>query len=203
MNHWELKAKKKMNLDKLESFYRDNNLVEEWRYYYEDDWEEGYEIAISSKGRIMNFVKSKNGVVLKGSAINGYKVFNTKLKNGKRKNFYVHKIQAIAFLDKPEDGLFVIHKNYDKLDNNLSNLAWVNRKEWESHQDHNPKVIAKRQSKRRTYTKLTLGEATILKRKLLDPNRRTRLKVLAKQFGVSEMQLHRIKTGENWGDIKV
>ena len=69
-----------MNLDKLESFYRDNNLVEEWRYYYEDDWEEGYEIAISSKGRIMNFVKSKNGVVLKGSAINGYKVFNTKLK---------------------------------------------------------------------------------------------------------------------------
>lgn len=192
-----------MNLDKLESFYRDNNLVEEWRYYYEDDWAEGYEIAISNKGRVMNFVKSKNGVILKGSAINGYKVFNTKLKNGKRKNFYTHKIVAIAFLDKPEDGIFVIHKNYDKFDNNLSNLAWVNRKEWETHQDHNPKVIAKRKSKRRTYTKLTLGEATILKRKLLDPNRRTRLKVLAKQFGVSEMQLHRIKTGENWGDLKV
>ena len=42
-----------------------------------------------------------------------------------------------------------------------------------------------------------------LKKKLLDPNRRTRLKVLAKQFGVSEMQLHRIKTGENWGDLQV
>ena len=41
------------------------------------------------------------------------------------------------------------------------------------------------------------------RKKLLDPNRRTRLKVLAKQFGVSEMQLHRIKTGENWGDLQV
>ena len=203
MNHWELKAKKKMNLEKNESFYRDNNFVEEWRYYYEDDWAEGYEIAISSKGRVMNFVKSKNGVILKGSSINGYQVFNTKMKDGKRKNFYLHKVMAIAFLDKPEDGLFVIHKNYDKKDNNINNLAWVNRKEWEKHQDKNPKEIAKRQSKRRTYTKLSYAEATILKKKLLDPNRKTRLKVLAKQFGVSEMQLHRIKTGENWADLKV
>jgi DNA-binding Xre family transcriptional regulator len=42
-----------------------------------------------------------------------------------------------------------------------------------------------------------------LKKKLLDPNRKTRYKILAKQFGVSEMQLHRIKTGENWGHIIV
>jgi DNA-binding Xre family transcriptional regulator len=42
-----------------------------------------------------------------------------------------------------------------------------------------------------------------LKKTLLDPNRKIRLKVLAKQYGVSEMQLHRIKTGQNWGHIKV
>jgi hypothetical protein len=42
-----------------------------------------------------------------------------------------------------------------------------------------------------------------LKKKLLDPNRKTRYKILVMQFGVSEMQLHRIKTGENWGHIIV
>ena len=51
--------------------------------------------------------------------------------------------------------------------------------------------------------KLTETQVIRLKKKLFDPNRRTRLKILAKQFGVSEMQLHRIKTGENWGHIKV
>ncbi|WP_121667094.1 HNH endonuclease [Mesonia aquimarina] len=192
-----------MSLKKYESFYVNNNLVEEWRFYYEDNWEKGYELALSNKGRVMNYVKSKHGSILKGSQINGYKVVNTRLKSDKRQNFYVHKLMAKAFLEKPDDAIFVIHKNYDKLDNSLDNLAWVNRKQWEKHQDKNPKVIAKRTSGKRTYTKLTYAEATILKRKLLDPNRKTRLKVLAKQFGVSEMQLHRIKTGENWGDIKV
>jgi len=27
------------------------------------------------------------------------------------------------------------------------------------------------------------------------------LKMIAKQFGISTMQLHRIKTGENWGHV--
>jgi DNA-binding Xre family transcriptional regulator len=38
---------------------------------------------------------------------------------------------------------------------------------------------------------------------LSDPNRKTRLKIIAKRFGVSEMTLQRIKTGENWGHIKI
>ena len=32
-------------------------------------------------------------------------------------------------------------------------------------------------------------------------NRKTRLKMIAKQFGISEMQVHRIKTGENWSYV--
>lgn len=192
-----------MNSEKDKSFYLNNNLVEEWRHYTEDRWEEGYGVAVSSKGRVMNFVQDKNGRILKGSSINGYKSVNIRLKGNKRQNFYLHKIIALAFLEKPEDAIFVIHKNHEKMDNHLNNLAWVNRKQWEAHQSKNPKVIARRQGNVRTYSKLSYGEATILKRKLLDPNRRTRLKVLAKQFGVSEMQLHRIKTGENWGDLKV
>lgn len=42
-----------------------------------------------------------------------------------------------------------------------------------------------------------------LKKRILDPNRKTRLRLIAKEFGISEMQLNRIKRGENWGHIKV
>jgi uncharacterized protein YjcR len=41
----------------------------------------------------------------------------------------------------------------------------------------------------------------MIKRKLL--NGKTRLKMIAKQFGVSDMQIHRIKTGENWSHVKI
>ena len=36
-----------------------------------------------------------------------------------------------------------------------------------------------------------------------DPKRKLTHKQLAEKFGVSEMQLHRIKSGENWGHINV
>jgi len=43
----------------------------------------------------------------------------------------------------------------------------------------------------------------LIKKKLLDPNRKTRMKMLAHQFRISEMQLYRIKSGENWGHVMV
>ena len=29
------------------------------------------------------------------------------------------------------------------------------------------------------------------------------MRIIAKQFGISEMQLYRIKSGENWGHVKI
>ena len=43
----------------------------------------------------------------------------------------------------------------------------------------------------------------MIKKKIFDPNRRTRMRLIAKQFGISEMQLYRIKSGENWGSVKI
>ena len=51
--------------------------------------------------------------------------------------------------------------------------------------------------------KLTITRVKHLKKILNDPERKTRLKILAKQLGISEMQVSRIKRGENWGHIKV
>jgi uncharacterized protein YjcR len=43
----------------------------------------------------------------------------------------------------------------------------------------------------------------LIKKLLAKPEQKTRLKMIAKQFGVSEMQIRRIKSGENWGHINV
>jgi len=40
-----------------------------------------------------------------------------------------------------------------------------------------------------------------LKKIINNPQRKTRLKIIAKQFGISEMQLYRIKRGENWASV--
>jgi predicted DNA binding protein len=58
-------------------------------------------------------------------------------------------------------------------------------------------------NKKRDGAKLTESKVRLLKKKIFDPNRKTRLKMLAKQFGISEMQLYRIKSGENWGHVKI
>ena len=71
-----------------------------------------------------------------------------------------------------------------------------------------PKVIEAQRKFRefnikRDGAKLTSTDVIRLKKRILDPNRKTRLRLIAKEFGISEMQLHRIKTGENWGHIIV
>ena len=51
--------------------------------------------------------------------------------------------------------------------------------------------------------KLTVTKVMLIKKLLAKPEQRTRLKMIAKQFGVSEMQIRRIKSGENWSHVKI
>ena len=110
---------------------------------------------------------------------------------------------SIIDIDNPEEKPYVIHLDFDKSNNHVENLQYVTRKELTAHNLNNPAVI---ESKERTknnprYSKLTPGRVRLIKRKIFDPNRKTRMRMIAKQFGISEMQLYRIKSGENWGHI--
>lgn len=117
--------------------------------------------------------------------------------------FCVHKMVGICFLEREnENEKFVIHLDHDLLNNNVENLKFVNQKELSKHQRTNPKFIESRK-KWIPKSKLNEGRVRIIKKKILDPNRKTRLKLIAKQFGISESQLRRIKSGENWKHVKV
>jgi hypothetical protein len=173
----------------------------------------GLRYAISSFGRLVSFTESiKEGRMLKCGQVKGYKVFRSSEDvNGKRvsRGIFLHKLVAENFLSsqRRDDKTYVIHLDFVKDNNHQDNLQWATKEEMELHQSKNPKVIKDRKrlqefNKIHTY-KLSEAKVKILKRKLLDPNRKTRIKMLARQFGVSEMQLHRIRTGENWGHVKI
>ncbi|NQX84996.1 MAG: HNH endonuclease [Flavobacteriaceae bacterium] len=155
------------------------------------------DVQVSNYGRVKRKRKDETFDLVKFTKTGKFNMFWYLRKDGKKRTYYVHRAVANLFLDNQEDKRFVIHEDHDLENNYYKNLKWVNQKELTQHQMSNPI----RQEKRVTHSKLTEGKVRLLKRKINDPNRRTRLKMIAKQFGISEMQLYRIKSGENWGNV--
>ena len=177
---------------------------EVWKDYSKDIWRDNEIYKISNHGRVLSYKVSSKGEFKKLYTLSKYSVFTCPKKNGKSDLVYIHRAVATLFLEQDESRPFVIHKNYDKKDNHYSNLHWTSRSELTAHNLKNPTVIAAKLKYKQNpkYSKLSPAKVKMIKRKIFDPNRKTRMRLIAKQFGVSEMQLYRIKSGENWGHIK-
>ncbi|HEX9980427.1 MAG TPA: HNH endonuclease [Flavobacterium sp.] len=190
------------------------------RYYPSEEFREiSFEIkatsryAISNYGRLLRFKDDiSDGELFNIRISNGYRYINYYIVNGKgkRKSLPVYKLVAQYFIPRTSDEqIHVLHLDHNRSNDHVSNLKWATRQEMLAHTQTSPRVIAAK--KNRPFIvinngdgkKLTSTQVIRLKKRLLDPNRKTRIKMLAKEFGVSEMQIHRIKTGENWGHIKV
>ena len=170
-----------------------------WKLFTLKDCNTNYEeIYVSNYGRVKR--KKPNQTEFKLTKFihaNEFRMFFFYRNSGKPTSYYVHRAVAILFIENPENKTFVIHKDHDLKNNEFTNLAWLNRSELVKHQLTNPKRIAKLGSN----AKLNEGRVKIIKRKIFDPNRKTRMKIIAKEFGISTMQLYRIKSGENWGHV--
>jgi len=81
--------------------------------------------VVSSFGKVKN---TKTGRILKGRNVCGY-LQVVLCEDGVRKNCYVHRLVANAFLDNPDDKECVDHRNNDKINNHLTNLRWATTKE--------------------------------------------------------------------------
>ena len=190
------------------------------RIYKSEKWKEisikgklQFRYAVSNLGQLMSFNKRiKDGRIITPGDTKGYKVFHYRTwVKGKINyhHYFIRELVATAFLRKKSSGQnYVIQLDHDKSNNRLSNLQWANRKEMIENYKKSPLVISARKKlneykKTQAGPKLTIAKVRELKKKLLNPKRRTLHKDLAKQYGVSEMALYRIKRGENWGHIKV
>ncbi len=179
-------------------------LFEEWKNInFDDNISEKEIYQISNYGRVRHFkFDPKNGTIVKLAIFQGYERLPILQKSGKKTARYTHKIVAQTFIEKTNTNQqFVIHLDYNKKNNKVWNLKWATKKEKEIHQFSNPRYNDP--TSKITRSKLTEGQVKIIKRKLNDPKRKTRIKMLAKRFGVSEMQLYRIKSGENWGHVTI
>lgn len=164
--------------------------------------------AISNFGRLMSYTEEmSSGRLMKCGLVGGYPAFRPK-PFGQYKTYYVHRLVGDAFLKRPSsDYDFVIHLDYDKENNRVGNLKWATKSEMQQHQQHSPLVLKSREERKNRRPqkghKLTATDVMRIKKMIFNPKRKTRMKIIAKQFNISEMQLYRIKNGENWGHVKV
>ncbi|HWI90341.1 MAG TPA: NUMOD4 domain-containing protein [Flavisolibacter sp.] len=161
--------------------------------------------AVSSLGRIASYKEDilKDGKLLNGSLTTGYRTLNLH-RPGHKGTLYIHREIAKLFFKKPSTKhKFVIHKNHNKLDNAVKNLEWATLEKMIQHQQKSPAKVAykKRQANREVGLKLTAVQVRKIKEQLANRNRRMTIKQLADKYGVSEMTMYRIKSGENWGRI--
>jgi hypothetical protein len=169
--------------------------------------------AVSNYGRMVSFTDEiKKGRLLKGTTSEGYRVFRFKIYRDKKmlnSHLFIYKIVAQYFIPKTsEDQVHVIHIDHQRSNDDFRNLKWVTDAERLQHSQKSPLVIQARKNRLLPATainghKLTVTRVMLIKKLLANPKQTTRLKMIAKQFGVSEMQIRRIKSGENWGYIKV
>ncbi|MDX5326594.1 MAG: HNH endonuclease [Bacteroidota bacterium] len=181
---------------------------EEWKQIQFPQGAVTRKYAVSNKGRIASYKYDllKDGKILKGSIVGGYVALKARPFD-KSVTLYVHRLVAERFLKKKSGQKFVIHKDYNKGNNLVENLSWASKEEMEHHQIDNPNIIEGRKKARLKKPmkghKLTAEDVKKIKKLIFDPNRKTNLKSIAEKFNISEMQLYRIKRGENWSHIEI
>jgi hypothetical protein len=161
--------------------------------------------AVSNYGRVVSYTdRMDEGKLLKFGFVGGYPALS--LGQKVKYSRCVHKLVAHYFLPAPAPGQeYVIHLDFEKTNNFVDNIRWATHEEMVQHQNNNPRVqYARRHPAFRTKgTKLTDKQVKRLKKAIDDPNRKRTYKQIAKKYGISEMQLYRIKSGANWKHVNV
>lgn len=179
---------------------------EEWKKIFLEGYIESGNYELSNYGRVRRWKPNhKKWSLLKPTDVNGYHYMSFRCENDwrKRKTFSIHRMTAQLFLPKSKNPAerFVIHLDYDKKNNDIKNLKYVDQNGLTSHNQKNPNVINSVRKGVITYSKLTVEDVKKLKQKLKVGDER--LYKIAQQFGITHTQLNRIRRGENWGHVTI
>ncbi len=174
------------------------------RQIFDEEWKEipytDFKYTVSNYGRIKSFCYKchPQGKIIKLGNIKGYNSVNLKIE-GEKKTLLIHKLVAEMFLPKENDSFdVVIHKDWNKLNNHVSNLEWCTRQI--SFDRSKPKLIKGRKKRGRIVTNSKLRESDVSAIKNMLANGRKQ-KIIAQLFCVSEMQISRIKNKVSWTEV--
>ncbi len=174
---------------------------EDWKRVWFEGISDEVDYEVSNFGRIRKRDTSAGDwKIMKASSLKGYKYFSFKSDGNWRhpKSKTVHRLVAEYFCRKnSEKHDYVIHLDYKKDNNYFKNLSWVTKAEMYDHMALNPnykKGVIR-------YSKLTESDVMRIKMKL--KRNKNKLSKIAKEFGITHTQLNRIRSGENWGHVKI
>jgi len=118
----------------------------------------------------------------------------------------IAKLVARNFVSAPPSSkhIFVLHKDFNPHNNYYKNLQWGTQKDLTEHSHKSPRVKKARlhRIKNAIYNNTKLTERNVVEIKKLLEKGKT-LKFIATKFSVSDMQISRIKSGENWKRITI
>lgn len=158
---------------------------------------------VSSYGRVKSFVIYKDkGRIIKNSVVKNFKFIQLKY-NNRINRFFIHKLVAEVWLGKPsEKHTIVTHIDRNLNNNHYTNLQWLTPEEaGKRNGEHFKKLFTgKTHPGERHNCKLKVSDVIQLKKMLQLGTPQSKI---AKMFCISEMQVTRIKRGENWGDVKI
>lgn len=158
---------------------------------------------VSNYGRIKSYAYNKTeGLIMKCHVIHGFKFVQLALANKKIRKAYLHKLVAEIWIPRPsEKHTIVTHLDANLLNNHISNLEWHTK---ESLVEQHRKIAKKSNPASRRIKAIRhgkLGEADVMLLKSMLERGVVQAKI-AKLFRISEMQVTRIKRGENWGHVQ-
>lgn len=145
---------------------------------------------VSDKGRIKN---CKSGKLLNPFVRQGYYSVHFVV-GGRIKNYVVHSLVMLAFVGERENKTVIHHKDFNKLNNHISNLEYCT-------QQHNRKQdfihgIQSLRGEKNTQAKLT--EAQVLSIVEERKAKKTKYRIMAEKYNVSMMGIANIFNGHTW-----
>ena len=106
-----------------------------------EEWQTISEYSNYDVSNFGNIKNNKTDKVLKQCVKGGY--YNISLVNEfYKKTYKVHRLVALAFINNPENKLEVNHKDKNKLNNHISNLEWMTKKENNIHRFQGIKITS-------------------------------------------------------------
>lgn len=117
--------------------------------------------------------------------------------SGKQRNFLVHRLVALAFLGNPNQLEQVNHKDFNRKNNQVSNLEWTSRRENIDHALLAGRYDIKNPPKGISHWNSRLTEEIIGDIR----TKRMKGKEFAKIYGISDSTVSQIQHGKRWKHI--